>query len=140
VRTISLGGIGFRYLIAFAMVALTWNPSPYNYIRWGANHWADLMPVVILFGLIMFVGWGVFLRATMRSLGTFGLLLSVAIAGALLWVMVFYGFINLTNTSALGWVLLALLAAILTAGMSWSHLRRRWSGQADIDDVDEVSG
>jgi hypothetical protein len=54
--------------------------------------------------------------------------------------MVFYGFINLTNTSALGWVLLALLAAILTAGMSWSHLRRRWSGQADIDDVDEVSG
>ncbi len=139
-RTISLGGIGFRYLIAFAMVALTWNPSPYNYIRWGANHWADLMPVVILFGLIMFVGWGVFLRATMRSLGTFGLLLSVAIAGALLWVMVFYGFINLTNTSALGWVLLALLAAILTAGMSWSHLRRRWSGQADIDDVDEVSG
>jgi len=140
VKTISLGGIGFRYLIAFAMVALTWNPSPYNYIRWGANHWADLMPVVILFGLIMFVGWVVFLRATMRSLGTFGLLLSVAIAGALLWVMVFYGVIDLTNTSALGWVLLALLAAILTAGMSWSHLRRRWSGQADIDDVDEVSG
>jgi hypothetical protein len=34
------------------------------------------------------------------------------------------------------WVLMTLFAAILTAGMSWSHLRRRWSGQVDIDDVD----
>jgi hypothetical protein len=30
-----------------------------------------------------------------------------------------------------------LLAAILAAGMSWSHLRRSWAGQADVDDVDE---
>jgi len=26
---------------------------------------------------------------------------------------------------------------ILAVGMSWSHIRRRLSGQADMDDVDE---
>jgi hypothetical protein len=35
------------------MVALTWNPTPYNYVRWAINNWADLKPVVFLFGLII---------------------------------------------------------------------------------------
>jgi hypothetical protein len=26
---------------------------------------------------------------------------------------------------------------VLATGMSWSHIRRRLSGQADVDDVDE---
>jgi Family of unknown function (DUF6524) len=29
------------------------------------------------------------------------------------------------------------VATILAIGMSWSHVRRRLSGQADVDDVDE---
>jgi hypothetical protein len=39
----------------------------------------------------------------------------------------------------MAWVILVLLAAILGAGMSWSHLRRRWAGQADVDDIDDDS-
>jgi hypothetical protein len=31
-----------------------------------------------------------------------------------------------------------LLAAILAVGMSWSHLRRKWSGQQDVDDVGDT--
>jgi hypothetical protein len=45
--------------------------------------------------------------------------------------------VDLTNSTVLAWVLLTLVAAILALGMSWSHLKRRWSGQADVDDVDE---
>jgi hypothetical protein len=30
-----------------------------------------------------------------------------------------------------------MLAAIMATGMSWSHIRRRMSGQLDVDDVDE---
>jgi hypothetical protein len=29
-----------------------------------------------------------------------------------------------------------LFSAILAAGMSWAHLRNRWSGQATVDEVD----
>ena len=131
-------GIATRYLLAFAMVCISWNPSPYNYYRWAMNQWSDLTPIVVLFGLVILVTWIVFVRATMRSLGPVGIGLAVAIAGTILWTIIYYDLIDPTNSTTLGWVLLTLLAAVLTAGMSWSHLRRRWSGQADIDDVDEV--
>jgi hypothetical protein len=31
---------------------------------------------------------------------------------------------------------LGALGLLLGVGMSWSHLRRRWSGQASVDRVD----
>jgi hypothetical protein len=34
-------------------------------------------------------------------------------------------------------VLLLILGVILGVGMSWSHIRRRLSGQASVDRVDE---
>ena len=137
-KSISVQGIGVRFLIAFAVTCLTWNPSPYNYYRWAIEKGFELTPIVVLVGLLMLVAWVVFLRATMRSLGPIGIGLSFAIAGSILWTVIDYVLIDPSNRSTLGWVLLTLLAAILTAGMSWSHLRRRWSGQADIDDVDDV--
>jgi hypothetical protein len=137
-RGISAGGIFSRFLIAFAMVALTWNPTPYNYVRWAINNWADLKPVVFLFGLIMLVAWIVYVRATMRSLGTLGIILACAIAGGLFWVMWFYGLVGQGENTLIKWVAMILIALIFTAGMSWSHLRRRWTGQVDIDDVDDV--
>lgn len=120
------------------MVAVTWNPTRFNFLRWAYNNWSEILPVVLLFGLIMLVGWIVFVRATMRSLGIFGLILAAGIAGALFWVLLFYGLIGREDGLLIKWVALILVSAILTAGMSWSHLRRRWSGQADIDDVDDV--
>lgn len=137
-KQITLRGIATRYLIAFAMVAVTWNPTRFNYLQWAYNNWAEILPVVLLFGLIMLVAWIVFVRATMRSLGIVGLILAAGIAGTLFWVLLFYGLIDRADGLLIKWTALVLVAAILTAGMSWSHLRRRWSGQADIDDVDDV--
>ncbi|MFO1426279.1 MAG: DUF6524 family protein [Steroidobacteraceae bacterium] len=34
-------------------------------------------------------------------------------------------------------MLLVILACILGLGMCWSHLRRRMSGQTDVDEVSE---
>ncbi len=66
-----------------------------------------------------------------------GIILALAVAGSILWLLFFYELISLTDSTALSWVGLILFSMILAAGMSWSHLRRRWSGQADMDDVDE---
>ncbi|MGB5773274.1 MAG: DUF6524 family protein [Sedimenticolaceae bacterium] len=33
--------------------------------------------------------------------------------------------------------MLVLLSAILAVGMSWSHIRRRLTGQIDVDEVDD---
>lgn len=137
-RRITWSGIALRYLFAFSLVCLTWNPSPFNYSSWAINNWADLAPFVLFSGLIMLIGWVVFLRATARSLGPIGITLSTAVAGSILWMIIDFDLIDPANSTVLSWVLLTLFAGILTAGMSWSHLRRRWSGQVDIDDVDDV--
>jgi hypothetical protein len=132
-----LGGIVLRFVFAFALVALTWNPSPANYSHWALNHWQEMGPFVLFSGLIMLIGWAIFLRATARSLGWVGAVLATAVAGSILWMIIDFGLIDPNNGQVLGWVLLTLFAAILAVGMSWSHLRRRWSGQIDIDNVDD---
>jgi hypothetical protein len=135
-KTLGLAGIATRFLFAFALVVLTWNPSPVNFIRWAVNQWSNMTPVVLFVALALVAGWVVFIRATARSLGTLGVILTMALAGTVLWMLNHY-LLDLTNSTVLAWVLLTLVAGILTVGMSWSHLRRRWSGQADVDDVDE---
>ena len=136
---ISLKGIALRFVIAFALVCLSWNPSGFNFYRWAVNNWSELTPLVSFLGLSLIIGWVVFLRATARSLGPIGITLGLALAGSILWMIIDFNLIDPANSTTLAWVLLTLSAAVLTAGMSWSHLRRRWSGQADVDDVDDVS-
>jgi hypothetical protein len=36
----------------------------------------------------------------------------------------------------MAWVSMVCLALLLAIGMSWSHVRRRMTGQVDVDDVE----
>jgi Family of unknown function (DUF6524) len=65
-----------------------------------------------------------------------GVVLAAAFFAALIWLFVSWGWISLSNTGALTWIALLLLSLVLAAGMSWSHIRRRLTGQADVDEVD----
>ncbi len=136
-KTITFGGIATRFLIALALVSLTWNPTRYNYYEWAVAQWSALTPIVVFVGIALLVAWVVFLRATSRSLGIVGIVLAVALAASVLWILFFYEIVDRTSGDRLSWIVLVLFAAILAAGMSWSHLRRSWAGQADVDDVDE---
>ena len=135
-RPFSVSGIGVRFLVALGLVSATWNPSPYNYLAWSYTRGAEQTPVVVFVGLLLLIVWVVFLRATVRSLGPVGLALAASLAGSVLWLVLDYGLVDPADQAILAWVVLLLLAAILAAGMSWSHLRRRWAGQADVDDLD----
>jgi hypothetical protein len=139
VNAISLSGIGTRFSIALCLVLVTWNPIDFNYIDWAMRNWSVHTPVVFLLGVTLVIAWVVFLRATVRSLGPIGITLAAALAGAVLWLILDLGLVELANRTAMAWVILVLLAAILGADMSWSHLRRRWAGQADVDDIDDDS-
>ena len=136
--TIGLSGIGVRFVFAFALVCLTWNPTRFNYVAWALVQWKEnLAPLVAFSGLIMLAGWIFFLRTTARSLGVLGLGLCVAIAATVLWALFQYNLVQRESTTLLSWIVLILFSAILAAGMSWAHLRARWSGQATVDDVDD---
>jgi len=89
-----------------------------------------------LAGLLLLIGYIIYLRATLRSIGGFGMLLVLALVGALLWVLYDFGVLSLDNTGLNVWLGLLALSLVLGVGLSWSHVRRALSGQADMDDVD----
>jgi Family of unknown function (DUF6524) len=135
--SISMGGIGLRFVFALALVCLTWNPTRYNYVVWALVRWRDLGPLVAFSGIVLLAGWIFFLRTAAYSLGVLGIVLSLGLATVVLWALFFYHVVTPDSTTLITWIVLALLAAILAAGMSWAHLRARWSGQTTVDEVDE---
>lgn len=132
-----MAGFLARWAVAFVLLAATFNPTEWNYVRWVRVNWGEQTPVAVLLGLIFLVGYIIYLRATLRSIGAFGMGLVLAIAAALIWVLVDFGWINLDDPTANLWLGLVALSLVLGIGLSWSHVRRRLSGQADMDDVDE---
>lgn len=137
-ESLGLSGFALRFVAALLLVLLTFNPTGWSYVHWvQAALSSQLTPLLALAGLALLIGWVVFLRATLRSLGIGGVVLALAFFAVLVWVVVWYGWLSMDNTRALVWIALVVLAAILSMGMSWSHIRRRLSGQADVDQVDE---
>ncbi|MEQ8257328.1 MULTISPECIES: DUF6524 family protein [Roseovarius] len=130
-------GFILRWALAFILLAATYNPTPYNFIAWAKENWDAQMPLTVLFALLLLVGYIIYLRATLRSIGAFGMGLILAIAAALAWVLADYGFLDLDDPTRNLWLGLVALSLVLGIGLSWSHVRRRLSGQSDMDDVDE---
>ena len=130
-------GFVLRWVFAFLLLAATYNPTPYNYIAMITGGTGDALSVTVLAGLVLCVGYIVYLRATLRSIGLFGMLLVLAIFAALIWVATDFGLLDLSNPSVNTWIALVAGATVLGVGLSWSHVRRSLSGQSDMDDVDE---
>lgn len=130
-------GFVIRWIFAFALLAATYNPTQWNVVRWGMANYETNLSLVVLFGLILFVGYIIYLRATLRSIGLFGMLLILAVVGTLLWVMYDQGLINLDNPTLNTWIAIVTLSIVLAIGLSWSIVRRRLTGQTDVDDLDD---
>ena len=126
-----------RWFFAFLLLALTYNPTQWNYVVWASQNWQAQMPLAVLMGLLLLIGYIVYLRATLRSIGAAGMVLIAALFGALVWVLVDIGVLTLTDRSFTIWLALVALSLILGVGLSWSIIRRRLSGQVDMDDVEE---
>ena len=130
-------GFLLRWGFAFLLLAATFNPTDWNFVRWSQANFSGQMPLTVLLGLLLLVGYIIYLRATLRSIGPFGMLLVLAVVGALLWVLYDWGWLRLENSTQNTWIGILALSVVLGIGLNWSHVRRKLSGQADMDDVDE---
>ena len=129
-------GILLRWLGAFVLLAAIFNPTEWNYLRWARSNWADQMPLAVFLGLLLAVAYMVYVVATLRSIGAFGVVLIAAIFGAGLWVLIDWGVLTLANPSFNLWLGILVLSLILGIGLSWSILRQRLSGQASVDEIE----
>lgn len=126
-----------RWVFAALLVFGTYNPTEYSYISWVFGGDTEFGPVPALVGVGLLIAWIVFLRATFMSLGWLGITLGAAFFACFIWLLVDVGWLSLDSTGAITWLALLLISLILALGMSWSHVRRRLSGQYDVDDVDD---
>jgi hypothetical protein len=133
----NIGSFFARWLFAALLVFGTYNPTDYSYLSWLLAEETELGPIVALVGVVLLIAWIVFLRATFLSLGWLGICLGAALFGCVLWLLVDVGLLSLDSTSAITWLVLLVLSLILATGMSWSHIRRRLTGQFDVDDIED---
>ena len=123
-----------RFLFALALVLLTYNPTGLSWVGWLFGD----VPMVYkaASGVVLLIGWVMFLRATWRSLGAIGTFLALAFFGIMIWLFHQWGFFELDNIEVIQWLVLFVLAGVLAVGMSWSHVRRKLSGQYDTDEIE----
>ena len=137
VKSFSFINFLIRFVLAVVLVFATYNPSEYSWYHWFMHASDKFDPLLAFAAVVLLIGWVIYLRATVRSLGEIGTLLAIAFFGVLTWLMIDYNVLSVENTEVLTYVILVMLAAIIATGMSWSHIRRRMSGQLDVDEVDE---
>lgn len=130
-------GIFLRWLGAFILLAATFNPTEWNYVKWAEANGNSQLPLALFFGLILLVGFLVYVLATLRSIGALGMVLIAAVLGSGLWVLIDWGVLALTNSTLNTWLGLLALSLILGVGLSWSILKQRLSGQATVDEAED---
>jgi len=127
----------WRIVFALALVLLTFNPTGHSYYHWLVEGFPAVQPLEVVVGILLVIAWVVFVRSTLAATGALGLVLMLALFGSIVWWMASRGWLDVSNRSAMAWVVLVILGLVLGIGMSWSHIRRRLSGQAAVDRIDQ---
>lgn len=130
-------GFLIRWAFAFGLLAATFNPTQWNYVRWSLVNYTSELPMVVLLGLLLVIGYIIYLRATLHSIGMLGMFLVSSVVAALCWVLYDRGLLSLSNSSLNVWIGIFALSVVLGIGLSWSFVRRGLSGQVDINDSDD---
>lgn len=136
---LSFRGLMTRYVVALLLVYGTWNPEGISYYHWAIAPLRDGAATAgppalkFLVGVLLVAAWAIFLNATRRSLGLPGAILSTAILAGVVWLLIDLNIVHATSGRGIAHVILFSLSILLCAGMSWSFVSRRISGQVDTD-------
>jgi len=137
--SLTAAGFLWRFIAALLLVLLTYNPSGHSAYHWITSAIAtrDFGPEDLILIAVLAIGWVVFWVATWRALGTLGVALAILLLGAVIWLLFDIGLLESHSVSAITWISLVCLAAVLAVGVSWSHIWRRVTGQINVEDVDD---
>lgn len=142
-RRFSWSGYFLRLVLAVVVVFATYNPEGLSYFQWVYDHGhgagTQVLALMTLVGVLILIGWVIFIRATYHSLGPFGTILAIAFFAALIWLVMSVLPVPKDNFKLVAYFVLFGLAGVLSAGLSWSHVRRRLSGQLDVDVDDDIT-
>ncbi|UCB54217.1 MAG: hypothetical protein JSW45_09695 [Thiotrichales bacterium] len=125
-----------RFIFATVVVFATYNPEGVSYYDWIKDEFPTFTVYQGFVGVLLIIGWIILIRATLGSLGAIGIILAVAFFGLLIWLI--FDVFNIPTDSArvVTYIIQIMIICVLSIGVSWSHIRRRISGQVDTDEID----
>lgn len=133
----NLTGFLLRWLFALMLILVTFNPTGYSLFHWVWPFTNEQLPLKILVMVVVLACYLFYVSASMKSLGMLGILVVFAFCATLIWLFVDQGWLNLKDSSILAWVMILMLSIVLGLGVSWSHIKKRITGQFDTDDIGE---
>ena len=71
-NALSAGGIAARFGAALVLILATYNPEGRSYFDWVEPRLPEFDALRAFVGIVLLIGWTVFLRASTRSLGVLG--------------------------------------------------------------------
>jgi hypothetical protein len=136
---IGIGGFSLRFGGALMLVLLSYNPSGASAYHWISEAIAQSAfgPLHLILVALLSIGWVVYWIASWRALGALGVVLAGVLLGAIIWLLIDIGLLKAGSVSAVTWIVLVAIAALLAIGVTWSHIWRRLTGQFNVEDVDD---
>ena len=141
VERLTPGGVIVRFFTALLLVYATFNPERISFFHWTVvpimrgEGIGSVGPLKVVAGILLLIGWLVFLQATRRSLGILGALLVFALGGAVVWLLIDWRVVSPGSARAVTHIALVIVSLVLAIGLSWSSVTRRITGQLDTDQV-----
>jgi len=132
----SWDGFILRFIFAVIVVFATYNPEGVSYYHWVSEQLSEFSVLKAFVGVVLLIGWIILIRATLGSLGTIGILLAVAFFGLAIWLIIDVLGLSTDNFRVISYIIEIMIASVLSIGVSWSHVRRRITGQVDTDELD----
>ena len=106
---LSWGGVVARFVAALILVYATWNPEGMSFYHWAiAPIVGDAPPATgslalrFIAGILLAIGWVVFLQAARRSLGLAGAGLSLALCAGVVWLLIEQRVVSPSSARAIG--------------------------------------
>ncbi len=134
----SFGWDGFlvRFIFAIIVTFATYNPEGMSYYHWIYDSLPEFSIVKAFVGVVLLITWIILIRATLGSLGFIGIILAAAFFGLAIWLVIDVLGLSTDSFRVISYIIEIMLASVLSIGVSWSHVRRRISGQIDTDELD----
>lgn len=139
VERLTPGGMMVRVLTALLLVYATFNPEGISFFHWAVQPLirgegiGSVGPIEVVAGILLLIGWLVFLQATRRSLGIPGFLLVLALGAALIWLLIDWHVLSPRGGRTIVHITLVIISLVLAIGLSWSSVSRRITGRLDTD-------
>jgi hypothetical protein len=124
-----------RFLFAAFVVFSTYNAEGFSYFHWVKNNLGDLNLYMALAAVALTVGWAILIRTTTTSLGLIGLALATAFFGLLAWLVIDYFALDAHSAGAITYIIELMIVSVLSIGVLWSHLRRKFSRRVATDTI-----